>query len=106
MHFGKMGIGPWYRIGLSMSNAVILAAIIETVSTLVIIYLLASLRICKKIKIYETAWILQIISCNAASHSLAYSLAKYQYGLHGHAPGHLPTEVASEWIHQKKCYTI
>lgn len=55
MHFGKMGIGPWYRIGLSMSNAVILAAIIETVSTLVIIYLLASLRICKKIKIYETA---------------------------------------------------
>ncbi|OXA46426.1 uncharacterized protein LOC110856299 [Folsomia candida] len=71
MHFGKMGIGPWYRIGLSMSNAVILAAIIET-----------------------------IISCNAASHSLAYSLAKYQYGLHGHAPGHLPTEVANhpQWV--------
>jgi hypothetical protein len=32
MHFVIMELGPWYRVGLSMSNALILAAIVETVS--------------------------------------------------------------------------
>ncbi|CAL8107313.1 unnamed protein product [Orchesella dallaii] len=59
-----MGLGPWYRLGLSLGNCLILVAIIETALTF-----------------------------NSVCHGIATGMVEYMYGLHGEPPDNLGEEL-------------